>query len=135
MRLTTYAIPALFSVLLLLGLLPVSAAHAQSFSCSIGKPACLGFGEKVVDSSAVCFSSYECSSGFVCRSDYTGVVDDYNDLVDRYNEKSDAIREIVEYAEKCRAHEESPAASRGQFRTCVSLASSMQAVQNCLAKY
>lgn len=75
-----------------LGLAP--AADAQSFSCPIGRePACLDYGDRVVDSSAACFDTYQCNyEGFTCKShltdcasDYDSLQSDYNALVDKHN--------------------------------------------------
>ena len=64
-----------------------SAAHAQSFSCPMGgEPACLGYGDRVVDRSAACFDAYQCDyEGFTCKSHLTDCASDYDGLQAEYN--------------------------------------------------
>ena len=58
----------------------------DSFTCSVGRPACLGYGDKVVDQNTVCFASYTCNfAGFVCKADFDSLADDYDRLVVKYN--------------------------------------------------
>jgi hypothetical protein len=73
-------------------------AHAQSFSCSIGATACLGYSDKVVSSDAICFNSYTCSGNFVCQSDLQNVAYKYDNLLDEYNELVEEANEAIEQA-------------------------------------
>ena len=63
------------------------AADAQSFSCPIGRePACLDYGDRVVDSSAACFDAYQCNyEGFTCKSHLTDCASNYDSLQSEYN--------------------------------------------------
>ena len=46
----------------------------------------MGYGDKIVDQSAVCFNQLACGyKGFVCKSKLDDTVDEYNDLVDKFN--------------------------------------------------
>ena len=78
-------------------LLSASSGMAQSsFTCSYGKPACLGFGDKVVHNTDICFDLSTCdSSGFVCKSDYDRNVRDYSELIDDYGATLDDYNELV----------------------------------------
>ena len=95
-------------LLLIVGLVVfvTQPAAPQSFSCSFGQPACLGYGENVCSSSgkcvrddAVCFNSYTCDfKGFACKSDFDEAVqeidekvNEYNRLVRKYNDLLDCI--------------------------------------------
>lgn len=95
-------------------------AYGDSFSCNYGKqPACLDYGDKVcssyakcVSNDAVCFDAYTCNSqGYICKSVFQELADEYDDLVNKYN---------------------SLIAKRNNQMTCLSGASTMDDVQNCL---
>ncbi len=79
----------------LLGLSP--AANAQSFSCPIGRePACLDYGDRVVDSSAACFDTYQCNyEGFTCKSHLTDCASNYDSLQNEYNALVDKHNELI----------------------------------------
>jgi hypothetical protein len=82
---------------------------ADSFTCTIGRPACLGYGDKVVDQNAVCFASYTCSfAGFVCKSDFDALGADYDRLVSKYNNLVDDVTAL----EKCVARAKSAEAAK-----------------------
>lgn len=56
--------------------LGTTECFAQSFSCSMGQPACVGYDEKVVRQDAQCFAGYTCfPGGFVCKSDMDELAD------------------------------------------------------------
>lgn len=59
-----------------------------NFSCAYGmRGACLGYGDKVVDQNAQCFSGSTCGyGGFVCKSKLDDVVGEYDTLVNSYND-------------------------------------------------
>ena len=102
--------------------------HAQSFSCSIGTPACLGYSDKVVSSDAICFNGYTCSGNFVCQSDLQDVAYKYDDLLDEYNELVEEANEAVEQARK----------NKGKYDDlsfCVMHASSLEDARNCSIVY
>ena len=81
-------------VLVGIGLVSATMGAAQSFSCSIGQPACLGWGEtvcsssgKCVSDSAMCFDRWQCDfEGFTCKSNVSECVDKYESLLAKYNE-------------------------------------------------
>jgi hypothetical protein len=94
-----HAIQPLLLLALSLMLSPVAAQ--QSFSCSFGKrAACLGYDDKVVDQSAVCFSGHACGyKGFVCKSKMDDLADEYQSLVQSHNELIRRNRTLVDLAE------------------------------------
>jgi len=60
-----------------------------SFTCNYGqRAACLGYSDKVVESSSTCFTQFACGIGgsFVCKSKLDDALDEYNTLVGKYNE-------------------------------------------------
>lgn len=65
----------------------------QSFSCSMGEPACLDYGAVVCKSNAtcvakdaVCFDSYACDyKGFICKSKFDDAVREIDDKVNQFN--------------------------------------------------
>jgi len=99
-------------------------AHAQSFSCSFGTPACLGYSDKVVSSNAICFDSYTCSGNFVCQSDLQNVAYKYDDLVDEYNELVEKANEAMEKARRNKSKYD-------DLSFCVMYASSLEDGRNC----
>lgn len=94
-------------VLLVIVLIATSAVPvlAQSFSCPIGsKPACLSYGDKVVDSDAKCFNGYTCDfNGFMCKSDHDEYVKKAVQLLNAYEGLRDCIvrSSTVEDAKAC----------------------------------
>jgi len=119
-----------------------SNATAQSFSCSFGRPACLGYNDKVVSSSATCFDSYTCMGSFVCKSDlqnvaskYEELVDDYNDLVRRANEKNDTIQELISMNEEVKSQSRKNRQRYDNLSSCVLSASNIDDARNCGLMY
>ena len=89
----------------ILCLAPVALAQ-QSFTCSIGEPACIQYHEKVVDQKSTCFKQFTCvGDRFVCEWDYQRLgrkydenIDDYNELVADYNsllDYTDALEDCI----------------------------------------
>ena len=70
-------------------ILAPAAVHAENFSCSFGRGACLDYGDKIcssqgkcVSDDAVCFDSFTCGyGGFVCKSKMDDLANSYDDLV------------------------------------------------------
>jgi hypothetical protein len=91
----------LFTVLMLT--LSSFAANAQSFTCSLGQPSCVGFDEKVVKRDAQCFDSMTCfSSGFVCKEDLDKlqseairIQDEARQLASTYDDLYNCVRKAV----------------------------------------
>lgn len=75
---------------------------AQSFSCRLGQPACLGYGDKVCNSNAkcvtqdaICFDSFTCNyDGFVCKSDMKKVVSAYDEVIIKHNALVDTLNDL-----------------------------------------
>ena len=93
---------ATFRLLLpLLLCLAAAPAMAQNFSCSTGRPACLGYGDKVVDQNAQCFSGATCGyGGFVCKTKLDSVVNEYDRVVSSYNDLVRKNRTLYETAQE-----------------------------------
>lgn len=147
----------LFKTLISIFLFLSPEAFAQSFSCPIGKQAaCLdyndqvcGFMGKCVDSSAKCFNSYTCPSGFVCQSDYSdlaykydSLVDDYNDMVNNCNSKyknlyskyEDIVYEYESLGSKYKnlySEYEDILDEFNSLQSCLSYASSLSEAKDC----
>lgn len=75
-----------------------NCAAQDSFTCNYGqRAACLGYGDRVVDSNAACFNQYACGigGGFVCKSKLDEAMDEYNTLVGKYNELLNMHKELA----------------------------------------
>lgn len=75
-----------------------NCAAQDSFTCNYGqRAACLGYGDRVVDSNAACFNQYACGigGGFVCKSKLDEAMDEYNTLVGKYNELQNMHKELA----------------------------------------
>lgn len=124
----------------------VAPSTAQSFSCSFGEPACLGYGAVVCKSSAtcvakdaVCFDSHTCDyQGFVCKSKFDVAVDAYdsqlrkhNELVDKFNVLNSAYEEVQ--AEKAAAFLELEAAQAKARRVsdCIDRVDTIEGAKAC----
>ena len=86
----------IFTALLIIS---VNCLAQNSFTCNYGqRPACLGYGDKIVDSNAACFNQYACGigGGFVCKSKLDEAMDDYNTLVRKYNELLKKHKELAD---------------------------------------
>ena len=108
-----------------------NVAFSQSFSCSIGTPACLDWNDKVVPNSASCFDSFTCNGNFVCQSKYQDVVweyenliNDFNDLVSRSNSKNDTIEELMTTARRYEDSYES-------LKSCIMYADTLDDASQC----
>lgn len=76
-------------------LLSATDAMAQSFSCSVGQPSCVDYGDKIVRRDAQCFDSYTCfPGGFVCKSD----MDDLSEKARRIAQGYDELRQCLSRA-------------------------------------
>ena len=88
-------------ILMMLLSLAATPVMAQGFTCSVGRPSCLGYGDKVVDQNAVCFNGGTCGYGsFVCKSKLDDVVSEYDRMVSTYNELVRKTRGLVEAAQE-----------------------------------
>jgi len=88
-------------ILSLLLSLVAPSVMAQGFTCSTGRPSCLGYGDKVVDQNAVCFSNATCGyGGFVCKSKLDDVVGEYDRIVSSYNDLVRKNRSLIESAQE-----------------------------------
>jgi hypothetical protein len=88
-------------LLLALAIGPTTAIAQEGFSCSSGRPACLGYGDKVVDQNSTCFSSGTCGyQGFVCKSKMDELVNDYDTLTYSHNDLIRRNRNLAETAEE-----------------------------------
>jgi hypothetical protein len=83
--------------LVFLAFLQAEGATGQSFSCPIGRePACLDYGDRVVDQSAACFDTYQCNyEGFTCKSHLTDCASNYDSLQNEYNALVDKHNELI----------------------------------------
>ena len=116
----------------------INVAFSQSFSCSIGTPACLDWNDKVVPNSATCFDSFTCNGNFVCQSKYQDVVweyenliNEFNDLVNRANSKNDSIEELLSLA---RRHEERAVEYENSYerlKSCIMYADTLDVASQC----
>jgi hypothetical protein len=108
------------------GLLSAGAADAQSFSCPFGRePACLDYGDQVVDQSAACFDSFQCDyEGFTCKSNVTACTADYEALLKKHDSLVDDYNALLD------ASQATEAALRG-LRDCLYLASTTEDVRRC----
>lgn len=98
----------------------VHSAHAQSFSCPIGKqPACLSYSDNVCDSlfgkcikrDAQCFDALTCyPGGFVCKDELDKAVSEYESLISKHNN-------LVDQA--------------NSYRRCILNASTIDEAQSC----
>lgn len=105
-------------VLLVIGSVP---AHAQGFTCPIGKRAacldysdniCDGFRGKCVQKDAQCFDSYTCfPGGFVCKEKLDDLVNEYDALVSKHNSLVRSVNDM---------------------RSCIQNASSTDEAQACV---
>jgi len=90
----------------------LAPVHAQSFSCSIGQPACIQYGQKVVQSDAQCFDSFAClPGGFVCKKSLDELASNAKTFADRAGRI---------------------ASGYDSLRLCLSKASDMDAVRECM---
>jgi hypothetical protein len=90
-----------------IALLSATDAMAQSFSCSMGRPSCVDYSDKIVRRDAQCFDSYTCfPGGFVCKSD-----------MDELSEKARRIAQGYD-----------------DLRQCLSRASDMSGVASCVSR-
>lgn len=71
--------------------------YGDTFYCADGKEMrCLGFGQKVVNSSAVCFDPLKCSQeGFVCKSELDNLADEQETLLGKHNELVSTHNELI----------------------------------------
>lgn len=108
-RVMVAAVGDFMRLLVCFGLLLLGATEclAQSFSCSMGQPACVGYDEKVVRRDAQCFASYTCfPAGFVCKSDMDELADKAKRMAQGYDD----------------------------LRQCLSRASDMNDVESCVRR-
>lgn len=104
----------------------ISAANAQSFSCSFGEPACLDYGAVVCKSSAmcvskdaICFDAFTCGyKGFVCKSKFDEAVDEIEDKVRRYNVLVDEFNALND--------------QHRSLRDCIGSAGSLDDARGCI---
>ena len=141
-----FGVRRLFVVVLGFCLLNAGAVLAQSFSCGIGKPACLSWGETVCSSSgkcvsdtAMCFDQWQCNyEGFTCksnvsdcldeyeslRSDYNRLVEDFNDLLrskaDLASEHDDLLKTLKTFVDKAT-----------EIEFCVTWAQTIEEAKSC----
>ena len=134
---------SLFSMMSLIMIITSNTVLAQSFSCSMGdRPACLGYGDKVVSSDATCFSSFTCSGNFVCQSDLQDViyknsnlVDEYNELVRKCNDKNDTIQELLDVNEQALRRARDNESKYNDLSSCVLYSSNHEEAKNCGLMY
>ena len=119
--------------LVFLAFLQAEGATGQSFSCPIGRePACLDYGDRVVDQSAACFDTYQCNyEGFTCKShlsecsaEYDRIQSEYNDLVDKHNT---LIRDFNTLQEASQSME----SDLREIKDCIRSADSIEDAQAC----
>lgn len=92
MKLLDYLGSILIPVFLLLA---TSYAAADSFTCNYGqRPACLGYNDKVFDSSQCDYR------GFSCKSKFDELIDEYNQLVNKSNDAIRKNKELISIIEK-----------------------------------
>lgn len=114
-------------------------ASAQSFSCTIGRPACLDYGAVVCDSmakcvasDAVCFRRNTCDyQGFACKSDLDEAVEEirskvnaYNTLVADFNNLRDEYQSLLQSKEQAER-------TISDMKYCIDRASSLEEAQAC----
>jgi hypothetical protein len=116
---------------------------AQSFSCSVGaRPACLGYGDKMVSSDSTCFSSFTCSGDFVCQSDLQDVIyknsnliDKYNELVRKCNDKNDTIQDLLDVNEQALRKARDNKSKYDDLSLCILYSSNHEDAKNCGLMY
>ncbi len=106
----------------------ISHGKRGDFSCPTGtEPACLDTGDKVcpgstmcIDEGATCFDEYPCdlSEGFVCDSEYDGVMNGYKQAV---RQNDELASENVELREK-----------RLEIKNCVINAAALKDAIRCV---
>ena len=123
-----------------------SPLSAQSFSCSIGTPSCLSYGETVCSSrgmcvrdDSICFDQYACNyEGFTCKSNLTDLGSDYDGLVIRFNSLlsdnetllNNHNRLVNDYNELLETSQQLES-SLDALRRCVSRANTISEAQAC----
>ncbi len=115
------------------------AGLAQGFTCSLGQPACLGYGEticssrgKCVDERASCFDSYQCDyEGFACKSSVTECVRDYNDLLATHNKLVDDYNELLETGRTLARSLDEANEDLRRMRLCLARAVSLADAESC----
>ena len=112
--------------LAVVGSITTSVASAQSFSCPIGRePACLDYGDRVVDQSAACFDTLQCDyEGFTCKSHVTSCAADYEALLQKHNALVDDYNALLEASQ---ARE----TAAGDLRDCLYRAETNDDVRRC----
>lgn len=117
---TKYAIVVLCAML-------ISSAHAGSFYCADGKQMkCLGFGEKIVDSKAICFDPMRCSQeGFVCKSELNAMSDEHENLLREHNELVNTHNELIGTYEITASQYEG-------LQRCISASMTLDEAKSCL---
>lgn len=87
---------------------------------------CLGFGEKVVNSNAVCFEPLKCSQeGFVCKSELDSLADEHESLLGKHNELVSTHNELISVYENTVSEYE-------KLERCVNTASTLDEAKGCI---
>lgn len=112
---------------LLLGSVIALNVYGDTIYCEGNKKMmCLGFGEKVVKSNALCFDPMSCSQeGFVCKSELTGLADEHEALLGKHNELVDIHNELI-------TTHENTLSDYQELQRCVGAASTLDEARDCL---
>lgn len=106
---------------------------AQTFSCPAGRqPACVGYGDQIVDQSAACFAKSQCSSeGFVCKSNLTTCAADYDELEGGYNALVDKHNALISDYNTLVDSVAMRDAMLSDVGRCIDLATTLDEVRRC----
>lgn len=112
---------------LLLGSMLAFNAYGDTIYCENNKQMrCLGFGEKVVNSNAVCFEPLTCSQeGFVCKSELNVLADEHEALLNRHNELANTHNELITVYENALSEYE-------KLERCVNAALTLDEAKACI---
>jgi len=113
--------------LFLLVSIPTFNALADTVYCEGNKQLrCLGFEEKIVNRSALCFDPMKCDqSGFVCKSELDSITEEYEVLQKQYSELANTHNQLIDTYEKSTSEHE-------KLQRCITEATTLEEAKGCI---
>lgn len=117
--------PIKWPVLLMASLFSFNV-HAATIYCEDNKQMqCLGFGEKVVKSNAICFDPLKCGQdGFVCKSELDTLAAEHESLLNQHNDLVNTHNQLIDTYESSQADYE-------RLHRCVAVSTTLEEAKNC----
>lgn len=115
-----------WALFLTCSLLTINAV-ADTVYCEDNKQLrCLGFEEKVVNRSSVCFDPLKCDQGgFVCKSELDSMTEEYKALESKYSDLANTHNQLIDaYKNSTTEYEE--------LQRCITTATTLDEAKNCI---